>query len=150
EEIREHLLQAVLAAYEERERKFGEENMREVERAAILRAVDTKWMIHIDAMDMLRHEIGLRAYGQRDPLVEYKYEAKNMFDQMIHDIREDAVRMLYRVQLVGTLQRQAVAITNDTSPGDAAPRRPVRSEKIGRNDPCPCGSGKKYKKCCGK
>ncbi len=150
EEIRELLVKAALAAYEERERKFGEENMRELERVVILRTVDTKWMLHIDAMDMLRHEIGLRAYGQRDPLVEYKYEAKSMFDQMIHDIREDAVLMLYRVRLVGTPERRAVAVTNDTAPGAPAPRRPVRSQKIGRNDPCPCGSGKKYKKCCGK
>ncbi|NLP36843.1 MAG: preprotein translocase subunit SecA [Firmicutes bacterium] len=151
EEIKAILLNAALELYNEREENMGAEMMREVERAVILRAVDTKWMLHIDAMDLLRHEIGLHVYGQRDPLVEYKYEAKNMFDQMIKEIRDDAVSMLFRIQLTALPQRQAVAVTNETpSTDDPGVRRPVRVKKVGRNDPCPCGSGKKYKKCCGK
>jgi preprotein translocase subunit SecA len=153
-EVREVLEDAALAAYYEREEKLGAENMREVERAVILRAVDTRWMYHIDAMDMLRHEIGLRAYAQRDPLVEYKYEAHNMFSEMIHAIKEESVTVLYRVQLVAPPTRQAVAVADDTPPsrGTAVhgPSGAVKSDKTGRNEPCPCGSGKKYKKCCGK
>ncbi|NLM51848.1 MAG: preprotein translocase subunit SecA [Firmicutes bacterium] len=151
EEIREILFAAILEHYEEREESMGAETMREVERAIILRTVDIKWMLHIDAMDLLRHEIGLHVYGQRDPLVEYKFEAKNMFDRMIQEIRDDAVSMLFRVQLAALPQRQAVAVTHETPPaGGSGVRRPVRVKKVGRNDPCPCGSGKKYKKCCGK
>ncbi|HZK24036.1 MAG TPA: preprotein translocase subunit SecA [Oscillospiraceae bacterium] len=145
------LLEAAVATYTAREAKLGAEKMRELERVVILRAVDAKWMIHIDAMDMLRHEIGLRAYGQRDPLVEYKYEAKNMFDQMIAEIQEESVALLYQVQLVEPPQRQAVAVTNETPPSQGtAVHGPASAKKVGRNDPCPCGSGKKYKKCCGK
>lgn len=154
DEIFDTLEEAALAAYQEREEKLGDDNMREVERAVILRSVDTRWMYHIDAMDMLRHEIGLRAYAQRDPLVEYKYEAHNMFEEMIHGIKEEAVAILYRVQLVAPPTRQAVAVTDDTPPsrGTAVhgPAGAAKSDKIGRNEPCPCGSGKKHKKCCGK
>ena len=151
EELFALLYEAAAAVYEEREAKLGAEGMRELERIAVLRAVDLKWMNHIDAMDMLRHEIGLRAYGQRDPLVEYKFEAKNMFDQMIEEIQEEAVWMLYRVQLAAPLQRQAVAVANETPDGQgAAVQKPAAAKKVGRNAPCPCGSGKKYKKCCGK
>ena len=151
EEIYSLLSDAAQTAYRTREARIGEDNMREVERAVILRAVDAKWMVHIDAMDMLRHEIGLRAYGQRDPLIEYKFEAKNMFDQMISEIQEESVEMLFRVQFVAPPERQAVAVTNETPPSQGtAVHGPARSTKVGRNDPCPCGSGKKYKKCCGK
>jgi preprotein translocase subunit SecA len=154
EEIREILEEAALNAYHEREEKLGEESMREVERAVILRSVDTRWMYHIDAMDMLRHEIGLRAYAQRDPLVEYKYEAHNMFEEMIYGIKEEAVTILYRVQLMAPPTRQAVAVADDTPPSSGTavhgPSGAVKSDKVGRNTSCPCGSGKKYKKCCGK
>lgn len=152
EEIKETLFSNVVSVYEEREAQLGEK-MREVERAVVLRAVDSKWMVHIDAMDLLRHEIGLQAYGQRNPLVEYKYEAKNMFDRMIEEIQEESVGMLFRIRLVEPPQRRAVAIAHDTAPGgeQATARKPaVSTKKVGRNDPCPCGSGKKYKKCCGR
>ena len=150
-EIHQLLWEAAQKTYNAREAKIGEDNMREVERAVILRVVDTKWMLHIDSMDILRHEIGLRAYGQRDPLIEYKFEAKNMFDQMISEIQAESVETLFRLQFVTPPERQAVAVTDDTAPNrGAAVQAPVRSKKIGRNDPCPCGSGKKYKKCCGK
>jgi preprotein translocase subunit SecA len=150
-ELQELLVEAAYTAYQEREDKMGSETIRELERVIILRAVDSKYMIHIDNMDELRHGVGLRAYGQRDPLVEYKYEAHNMFNDMIHAIKEEAVSVLYRVQVVTPPKRQAVAVADDTPPSDGtAVHGPARSDKVGRNDPCPCGSGKKYKKCCGK
>lgn len=108
-------------------------------------------MNHIDAMDDLRHGVGLRAYGQRNPLVEYKYEAYEMFNEMIHSLKEEAISVLYRVQVKTPPTRQAVAVTNETPPSDGtAVHGSVRSDKVGRNEPCPCGSGKKHKKCCGK
>jgi len=145
--------------YEEREAHFAELgiDMRELERAILLRAVDLRWMDHIDAMDQLRDGIGLRAYAQRDPVNEYKLESYDMFEEMVHLIREDTVRRLYQVKLERTPQRQAAAkatATNQQQSGGAqreAPRTPVKvGKKIGRNDPCPCGSGKKYKNCCGR
>jgi preprotein translocase subunit SecA len=151
EELREMLLDEANAFYGERERRMGEETMRELERVVILRTVDAKWMSHIDAMDELRHGVGLRAYGQRDPLVEYKREAYEMFHEMIHLIKEESIRLLYRAQVMAPPQRQAVAVANETPPSDGtAVHGPARSEKVGRNEPCPCGSGKKHKKCCGK
>ncbi|EEG77846.1 preprotein translocase subunit SecA [Dethiobacter alkaliphilus] len=151
DEIREMLLQAAFDFYSEREEKIGAELMREAERVVILRAVDTKWMNHIDAMDDLRHGVGLRAYGQRNPLVEYKYEAYEMFNEMIRSLKEEAVGRLYRVEVKAPPKRQAVAVTNETPPSDGtAVHGPAKSDKVGRNAPCPCGSGKKHKKCCGK
>ena len=145
--------------YEEREAHFAQMgiDMRELERAILLRAVDLRWMDHIDAMDQLRDGIGLRAYGQRDPVNEYKLESYDMFEEMVHLIREDTVRRLYQVKIERTPQRQAAAratATNLQEGGGApqeAPRSPVKvGRKIGRNDPCPCGSGKKYKNCHGR
>ncbi|MDW7650324.1 MAG: preprotein translocase subunit SecA [Bacillota bacterium] len=151
EELRELLLDNAVAFYEEREKRMGEETMRELERVVILRTVDSKWMSHIDAMDELRHGVGLRAYGQRDPLVEYKREAFEMFNDMIHQIKEESIRVLFRAQVMAPPRRQAVAVANETPPSDGtAVHGPDRAEKVGRNQPCPCGSGKKYKKCCGK
>jgi preprotein translocase subunit SecA len=151
EELRGLLLDTSLSYYAEREKGLGGETMRELERVILLRAVDTRWMDHIDAMDDLRQGIGLRAYAQRNPLVEYKYEAYDMFQDMIRSIREDVIRLLYRVQVVTPPRRQAVAVANETPPGDGtAVHGPARSAKVGRNAPCPCGSGKKHKKCCGK
>jgi len=108
-------------------------------------------MDHLDAMDMLRQGIGLRAYGQKDPLIEYKIEAFDMFGQMIEHIQEDIVRYIYRVNIVTTAQAEDRLAQATTSHGDdAGPKEPVRNKAtVGRNDACPCGSGKKYKKCCG-
>lgn len=151
EDLYEMFLEAAMQHYAEREEKIGPETMRELERVIILRSVDSKWMTHIDAMDDLRQGVGLRAYGQRDPLVEYKSEAFEMFQEMIHSLKEESIRLLYRVQVAAPPQRKAVAVANETPPSDGtAVHGVVRSEKIGRNDPCPCGSGKKHKKCCGK
>jgi len=153
EELREFLVEQARAAYEAREEEFGAENMRELERFVMLRVVDSKWMEYLDAIDELREGIGLRAYGQRDPFIEYARESHEMFQGLIARIREDIVRYAFKVRLVAAgsqEQRQPVAVA--TNRGQAAPPQPVRREgkKIGRNDPCPCGSGKKYKKCCGR
>ncbi len=151
EELHETLLQSALHYYAEREEEIGSETMRELERVIILRSVDSKWMTHIDAMSDLRQGVGLRAYGQRDPLVEYKSEAYEMFQEMINDLKEESVRLLYRAQVAAPPERKAVAVADETPPSDGtAVHGAVRSDKIGRNDPCPCGSGQKYKKCCGK
>jgi preprotein translocase subunit SecA len=126
-----------------------------LERVILLRVVDRKWMDHIDLMDELRRGIGLRAYGQRDPVVEYKHEGFEMFEAMIREIKEDTVRYLCLAQLKSDqeLKREQVAKpTTESHGGDGTVKKePVRrsSPKVGRNDPCPCGSGKKYKKCCG-
>ena len=144
--------------YEEREQEISEIGieMRELERAILLRSVDSRWMDHIDAMDQLRDGIGLRAYGQKDPVNEYKLESFDMFEEMVHLIREDTVRRLCQARIERTApQRKAVAHVTVTKGADTAPqeapRNPVKAaKKIGRNDPCPCGSGKKYKNCCGK
>ncbi|NLV17850.1 MAG: preprotein translocase subunit SecA [Syntrophomonadaceae bacterium] len=133
--------------YEEREQELGAENLRELERAIMLRVIDEKWMDHIDAMDQLREGINLRAYGQREPLIEYKFEAFDAFQNMIESIKEDVTRYLFRIRLVAQPQERTIVANREAD----APRQPVKSEKkVGRNDPCPCGSGMKYKKCCGK
>jgi preprotein translocase subunit SecA len=149
EEVREDLLEAANENYDRRETMFGPENMRELEKVVMLKVVDAKWMDHLDAMDMLRQGIGLRAYGQKDPLIEYKIEAFDMFGQMIEHIQEDIVRYIYRVNIVTQAEDRLAQAT--TSHGDeAAPNEPVRAkDTVGRNELCPCGSGKKYKKCCG-
>ena len=151
DEIREDLLEAASENYDRREVLFGDENMRDLEKVVMLRVVDAKWMDHLDAMDMLRQGIGLRAYGQKDPLIEYKIEAFDMFGQMIEHIQEDIVRYIYRVNIVTTAQAEDRLAQATTSHGDdAGPKEPVRNKAtVGRNDACPCGSGKKYKKCCG-
>ena len=128
-------------------------SMREFERIAVLSSVDRRWMDHIDAMDQLREGIGLRAYGQRDPIVEYKHEGYAMFEDMIRAIQEETTRRLYlfRVQQNEPLKREKVAkVTSTGAGGDGTVRRePIKKKiKVGRNDPCPCGSGKKYKNCC--
>ena len=149
EEVREDLLEAANENYDRREVLFGADNMRELEKVVMLKVVDAKWMDHLDAMDMLRQGIGLRAYGQKDPLIEYKIEAFDMFGQMIEHIQEDIVRYIYRVNIVTQAEDRLAQAT--TSHGDEAlPNEPVRAkETVGRNELCPCGSGKKYKKCCG-
>ncbi|NMB24211.1 MAG: preprotein translocase subunit SecA [Firmicutes bacterium] len=155
EAIRQLLEERLLAAYAEREAQLGSEELRELERIVLLRVMDSKWMEHLRAMDDLREGIGLRAYGQRDPLMEYKFEAYEMFQAMMDEMQEDVVQLLFRVQLVREEQpredRLSQAVTNRDDHGGAqpVPTTQRRVERVGRNDPCPCGSGKKYKKCCG-
>ncbi|WP_206811157.1 preprotein translocase subunit SecA [Paradesulfitobacterium ferrireducens] len=153
EEVEELLLNEAVAYYEKREEMFGAELMREIERAVILQVVDSKWMDHLDAMDMLREGIGLRAYGQRDPLVEYRHEGFDMFQSMIDSIQEDIVRYMMRVtpQVAQPEQQPEEPKNISTNRDEEQPLQPVHiGEQVGRNDPCPCGSGKKYKKCCGR
>jgi preprotein translocase subunit SecA len=149
DELREELIDAASENYDRRELLFGAENMRDLEKVVMLKVVDAKWMEHLDAMDMLRQGIGLRAYGQKDPLIEYKIEAFDMFGQMIENIQEDIVRYIYRVNIVTQVEdrlAQATAVHGD----EEQPKDPLRNkDAVGRNDACPCGSGKKYKKCCG-
>lgn len=207
EQLKEYLLDKALAAYKEREQELGAEVLREVERMVLLRIVDQKWMEHLDSMDQLREGIGLRAYGQRDPLVEYKLEGYEMFQNMIAGIQEEVVKFVYRVDVVRRPEPRQRQMMENRQPGgstgvagvggvagagavpgagaaagsaggaaggagagggsaaggtagnaaagaavgkEQAKPQPVRRKKIGRNDPCPCGSGKKYKKCCGR
>ncbi len=146
-EMKDFLQERTHDLYEEREEELGNETMRELERAIMLRIIDDKWMDHIDAMDQLRNGISLRAYGQRDPLVEYKFEAFNAFESMVYSIKEDVVRYILRVKVVQQPQERQTFVNQ----GEETERKPVRvGKKIGRNQPCPCGSGKKYKNCCGK
>lgn len=139
--------------YEAKEAEFPEpEQLREIERVILLRVIDRKWMDHIDDMDQLRQGIGLQAYGQRDPVVEYKFTGYAMFDEMAAAIREETAQALLHVRIEQKVEREEVAKVTGTNKDRSAANRPVvkLSEKIGRNDPCPCGSGKKYKHCCGK
>jgi preprotein translocase subunit SecA len=146
-EVRELLLEEAIKTYETREQELGEETLRELERLVLLKVVDAKWMDHLDAMDQLRQGIYLRAYGQRDPLTEYKFEAYDMFNQMIEEIQDETVRYIYRVNVVERPEERTDVVENKYA--EEQVKTPVKSDKIGRNDPCPCGSGKKYKKCCG-
>lgn len=149
QEVRDLLLEQAMEGFRAREEELGAENMRELERLVTLRVVDEKWMGHLDAMDQLRQGIGLRAYGQKDPLVEYKFEAYDMFNQMIEEIQEDIVRFVYHVSVVERPAERQDMVEN-RSEEDEVKKQPRHVEKIGRNDLCPCGSGKKYKKCCGR
>ncbi|MDD4601530.1 MAG: preprotein translocase subunit SecA [Negativicutes bacterium] len=152
DELREALTAAAEEAYNGREQLFGTDNMRELEKVVMLKVVDAKWMEHLDAMDMLREGIGLRAYGQRDPLIEYKIEAYDMFQQMIGNIQEDIVKYIYRVNIVSQPEdrlQQAQASHGEEEAEQKAHQPIVNKDHTGRNDLCPCGSGKKYKKCCG-
>ena len=153
EEISKYISDKALSILHEKENVLGSDLMRELERVVLLRTVDTKWMEHIDAMDELKKGIGLRSYGQHDPVSEYRFEGFNMFDDMIESIRQEVTKLLITANLAKPVQRQAVAKITGTSGGDnSVKKQPVRrsAEKVGRNDPCPCGSGKKYKKCCGR
>lgn len=151
DEILEKITDTINKAYEEKEKEFEENIFREIERVVLLRTVDTKWIDHIDAMEHLKQGIGLRAYRQRDPVQEYQIEGMNMFDEMIYSIKEDTLRFLFRVKPERKVERERVAEPTSTNYDDSVKKQPVRkSEKIGRNDPCPCGSGKKYKNCCGR
>ena len=139
--------------YAKKEQEFGEHTMRELERVILLKNVDTKWINHIDAMDELKRGMGLRSYGQKDPVMEYRSEGFDMFDEMIASIQEDTVKMLLTVRMREReeVKREQIAKPTMATHGEqdrAVRRQPIRREKIGDNDPCPCGSGKKYKKCC--
>ncbi len=152
--MKERAKNAVVRYYARQEAEFGEETFREIERIILLRNVDTKWMDHIDAMDQLRQGIGLRAIGNEDPVRAYQVEGFDMFEELTAEIQEDTVKMLMRVRPQEKIQRKEVAKITGTSGADVGgtgkPQPVVKKEKkIGRNDPCPCGSGKKYKKCCG-
>jgi len=155
EEIIELLNGKVDALYDEREEQIGTETMREFEKVVVLRAVDSKWMDHIDAMDQLRQGIHLRAYGGTDPLREYQFEGFEMFKEMIENIQEEVAKYIMKAHVENNLERQEVAKgqTESGGSGEPAAKRPAKAseaDRIGRNDPCPCGSGKKYKLCHGK
>ncbi len=157
DEILETLQNRAHALHDAREAEFGAETMREIERAMLLRCVDLKWMDHIDAVDELKRGIGLVAYGQRDPIIAFREETADMFDAMIASIREDTVRIVLSAPFKTDeeVKREQVAkVTGATGAGDGSEQnktvRKSKSDKIGPNDPCPCGSGKKYKKCCGR
>ena len=128
------------------------EHIREIERVVLLKVIDAKWMDHIDDMDQLRQGIGIQAYGQRDPKVEYKMLGYDMFDAMTKSISEDTVRTLFRVRLEQKVEREQVAKVTGTNKDESAARAPKKrtEKKVYPNDPCPCGSGKKYKQCCGR
>ncbi|MBR3963243.1 MAG: preprotein translocase subunit SecA [Oscillospiraceae bacterium] len=149
-EIAEILQNRMEEVYAAREEQFAPEIMRELERVALLKNVDLKWMDHIDAMSDLKQGIYLRSYAQHDPVVEYRIEGFDMFDQMIEAIREDTVKMLMTVRVRTAPQREQVAVPVEASGDGSVSATVVKKKKVGRNDPCPCGSGKKYKHCCGK
>ena len=152
-ELKQHLKEQAVLLYEEKETEFPEiEQFRELERVVLLKVIDRKWMDHIDDMDQLRQGIGLQAYGQRDPLVEYKMAGFDMFDEMITAIQEETIRVLYHVKVEQKVEREQVAQVTGTNKDDTAQNAPKRREhaKVYPNDPCPCGSGKKYKQCCGR
>ena len=151
-DVTEEIYAIALNTYEAKEAAYGPAVMRELERVVMLRVVDEYWMDNIDAMDDLKQGIGLRAYGQHDPVIAYKEEGYQLFEAMITAIREETIRRLFLVQLRTNqeVKRQKVAQETGTSaPDKSVKKQPVRNtQKVGPNDPCPCGSGKKYKKCC--
>ena len=152
-ELKQYLKEQAVRLYEAKETEFPEpEQFRELERVILLKVIDRKWMDHIDDMDQLRQGIGLQAYGQRDPLVEYKMSGFDMFDEMTAAIQEDTVRLLFHVKVEQKVEREEVAKVTGTNKDDSAKAAPKKraSEKVYPNDPCPCGSGKKYKQCCGR
>ena len=152
-ELKQTLKEQAVKLYELKEAEFPEqEQIRELERVILLKVIDRKWMDHIDDMDQLRQGIGLQAYGQRDPLVEYKMSAYEMFDAMSAGIQEDTVRLLFHVKVEQKVEREEVAKVTGTNKDESGPRAPKKraEQKIYPNDPCPCGSGKKYKQCCGR
>lgn len=165
-EVSQELIEAAHSKYDEKEKEFGENVLRELERVVMLKIVDERWMDHIDAMDELKDGIGLRAYGQKDPVVQYRIEGFDMFDQMVADIQLNVVKVLMnaRKREGGLPNRQeSVRITGEgvensnmslkgNTPNQEKTHTPIvnTEPKVGRNDSCPCGSGKKYKNCCGR
>ena len=152
-DVKQILKEEAVKLYEEKETEFAEpEQIRELERVVLLKCIDSKWMDHIDDMEMLRQGIGLAAYGQRDPVVEYKMSAYEMFGNMTDAIQEEAIRLLYHVRVEQKLEREQVAKVTGTNKDESLAKKPVQRKevKVYPNDPCPCGSGKKYKQCCGR
>ena len=147
------LKEEAVKLYEDKEAEFpNAEAIREVERVIRLKVIDRKWMTHIDDMEQLRQGIGLASYGQKDPVVEYKMSAYDMFDEMIANIKEDTVRLIFSVKVEQKVEREQVAQVTGTNKDEGASSGPMKraEQKIYPNDPCPCGSGKKYKNCCGR
>lgn len=153
DELKQTLKEKAVKIYEEKETEFPqEEQIRELERVILLKVIDQKWMDHIDDMDQLRQGIGLQAYGQRDPKVEYKMNAYEMFNDMISSIQQDTLRLLYHIRVEQKVEREQVAKVTGTNKDDSGPKKSYQrsDKKVYPNDPCPCGSGKKYKQCCGR
>ena len=151
--LKQQLKEEAVKLYESKEAEFPEpEAIREIERVILLKVIDRKWMDHIDDMDQLRQGAGLQAYGQKDPLVEYKLNGYEMFDDMTQNIKEETVRLLFRVRIEQKVEREQVAKVTGTNKDDTLQKGPVKraEAKVYPNDPCPCGSGKKYKQCCGR
>ena len=152
-ELKQMLKEQAVKLYELKETEFAEqEQIRELERVILLKVVDRKWMDHIDDMDQLRQGIGLQAYAQRDPVIEYKMSAFDMFEAMNYSIQQETVRLLFHVKIEQKVEREEVAKVTGTNKDDSGPKAPKKraAEKVYPNDPCPCGSGKKYKQCCGR
>ena len=152
-QLKQELKEEAIKLYEMKEAEFPEpEQIRELERVVLLKVIDRKWMDHIDDMEQLRQGIGLQAYGQRDPKVEYKMSAFDMFDSMTNSIQQDTIRLLYHVRIEQKVEREQVAQVTGTNKDESVQKGPVRraQDKVYPNDPCPCGSGKKYKQCCGR
>jgi len=157
EGIKEKVVEIVQKRYEEREEEFGEENVRELERMLLLRVIDEKWMEHLDEMEDLQDGIGLRGYAERDPIIEYKFEALEVFEEMVRSIQRDAVSAMLKVNITeDDIRRQRVATATSEGFGTWEEdedgiqiQKTAKSTKVGRNEPCPCGSGEKYKNCCG-
>ena len=151
--LKQQLKEEAVKLYEAKEAEFPEpEAIRELERVVLLKVIDRKWMDHIDDMEQLRQGVGLQAYGQRDPLVEYKMSGYEMFDEMTQNIREETVRLLFHIKIEQKVEREQQAKITGTNKDDSLQKGPVKREnaKVYPNDPCPCGSGKKYKNCCGR
>ena len=153
EDLKQKLKEEAVALYEEKEMQFSsEDQIRELERVVLLKVIDQKWMNHIDDMEGLREGIGLQAYGNRDPKVEYKMAAYDMFNEMTEGIQQDTIRLLYHLRIEEKVEREEVAKVTGTNKDDSGPKKSVQrtEKKIYPNDPCPCGSGKKYKQCHGR
>ena len=153
EQLVERLQKEAIEVYENKEKEFPDaEQIRELERVVLLKVIDKKWMDHIDDMDQLRQGIGLQAYGNKDPKVEYRISGFDMFDEMTAAIQEDTVKLLTHVQVQQKVEREQVAKVTGTYMDDSLAKAPKKREdkKVYPNDPCPCGSGKKYKQCCGR
>jgi preprotein translocase subunit SecA len=149
--LKQQLKEEAVKLYEAKETEFETEQIREIERVILLKVIDRKWMGHIDDMDQLRQGVGLQAYGQKNPLVEYKMSGYDMFDEMTQNIKEETVRMLFHVKAEQKVEREQVVKITGTNKEETA-KAPVKKtdDKVYPNDPCPCGSGKKYKNCCGR
>ncbi|MBR6476912.1 MAG: SEC-C domain-containing protein, partial [Lachnospiraceae bacterium] len=152
-DLKQQLKEEAVKLYESKEAEFPEaDQIRELERVILLKVIDRKWMDHIDNMEQMRQGIGLQAYGQKDPIVEYKMAGYEMFDEMTQNIREETVRILLHAKVEQKVEREQVAKVTGTNKDDTVARAPKmrQAAKVYPNDPCPCGSGKKYKQCCGR